>query len=118
MTTSTTLTADVGPCAGDGIDIAASNITLNLNGHRVFAAPGPRFGDFAGIRFQSVTNSTVESGEVTGFDAGVFLDHGSANTASHVNVHDNIGALNSFDSLLGDGIVTMHSGGNQIRTTP
>ncbi|MCA1683515.1 MAG: right-handed parallel beta-helix repeat-containing protein [Actinobacteria bacterium] len=45
ITASVTLTADVGPCNnGDGLVVeGASNIVINLNGHRVFAnAPLPR----------------------------------------------------------------------------
>ena len=122
-----TLTADLGPCAGDGIDIAANNVTVNLNGHTVYAASGPRYGDFAGIRFASVNHSAVEGfapakgggvttaeGQVTGFDAGVLIDHGSSNTVTHLNLHDNIGATYVIASLLGDGVAVMHSGGNTI----
>jgi len=35
ITVSTTLTADIGPCAQDGLIIGADGITLDLNGHRI-----------------------------------------------------------------------------------
>ncbi|MCA1696970.1 MAG: hypothetical protein LC749_20880, partial [Actinobacteria bacterium] len=57
ITRSTTLTANVGPCHGDGIVVAASNITLDLHGHRVFGDAAPEAtGDFAGIRLQRTSN--------------------------------------------------------------
>jgi hypothetical protein len=40
ITTSITLTADVGPCIGtDGLVVGADGITINLNGHRVIGDP-------------------------------------------------------------------------------
>src|SRR5947209_7621787 len=81
ITASVTLTADVGPCnTGDGLVVqGASNILINLNGHRVFAnAPLPRNigttpclfptpstplcyvpADFVGIHVLDSTNVTV-----------------------------------------------------------
>lgn len=122
-----TLTQDLGPCAGDGIDIAANNVTVNLNGHTVYAASGTRYGDFAGVRFESVNHSTVEGfarakggggataqGKVTGFDAGVLIDHGSSNTVTELNIHDNVGSTYAIASLLGDGVAVMHSPANTI----
>jgi streptogramin lyase len=111
--TNTTLTADVGPCAGEGIVVAANNVTLDLNGHRVFAGPGPRVGDFAGIHLRGAKGVTVTNGEVTGFDAGVFVDGGSGNIITHLKVHDNLGPPESA-SVLGDGIVLTHSAANIV----
>ncbi|HEV2810870.1 MAG TPA: hypothetical protein VGV93_10810, partial [Acidimicrobiales bacterium] len=50
ITQTTTLTADVGPCPGNGIIIGADNIMLNLNGHTISGTPGPGDGNAAGIR--------------------------------------------------------------------
>jgi len=113
LTRSITLSHDIGPCAGDGIVVTANNVTVDLNGHKVFAAPGRRVGDFAGIHLVGASRDTVKNGEVTGFDAGVFVDRGSANTLTHLNVHDNLGAPDPA-SFLGDGIVLMHSSDNTI----
>ena len=114
----TTLKHDIGPCPGDGIDVAASNVTLNLNGHRVFSNGGLRTGDFAGIHLMGVSGVTVVGGrpgsQVTGFDAGVLIDHGASNVVTRLNVHDNVGSLDAGNSLLGDGIVGLHTSGNRI----
>lgn len=108
ITVSTTLTSDVGPCtSGDGVDIAASGITLNLNGHSVIGAlvaSGPTAGTstaYAGVHFTNVSGSTVENGTVEYFQAGVLLDGGSGNTVKGVTAHDNVGTT---ASNYGDGI--------------
>lgn len=113
VTASTTLTHDVGPCPGDGIVVTGSSVTLDLGGHKVFAAPGPRVGDFAGVRLTGVSGDHVANGEVTGFDAGIVIDHGSANTVSGLNVHDNVSSPDPSNTL-GDGIDIFHSASNRI----
>ncbi|HEX3394760.1 MAG TPA: right-handed parallel beta-helix repeat-containing protein [Acidimicrobiales bacterium] len=117
----TTLTSDVGPCRGDGLIVTADNITLDLNGHRVFgnAAPEAR-GDFAGIRLQKTTGVTVTGGSVDHFAAGVVVQRGSANTVQNMVAHDNIapcqGEVNTQSpGLLGDGIVIFSSVGNRVQ---
>lgn len=112
VTRSTVLDRDIGPCRGDGILVTASNITLDLNGHRVFGSP-QRLGDFAGIHLRAVHGVTVRRGTVTGFDAGVWIERGSANTVTGMIVRDNLGAPEGA-STLGDGIVLFHSAGNRI----
>jgi parallel beta-helix repeat protein len=122
ITRNTTLVADIGPCPADGIIIGANNIRLNLNGHTVSGAPGPGSGNDAGIRLPFRTGVTItgrpgnsgHTGTVTGFDAGVFLNGGSANTIENLVVSDNIGPDGSEEPLLADGIVLFHSGGNRI----
>jgi streptogramin lyase len=113
VTHSMTLTHDVGPCAGDGIAVKASNLTLDLGGHKVFAAKGRRVGDFAGIHIVGVSGVTVRHGEVTGFDAGVWLDSGAHNTVTGLRIHDNLSPANEA-SLLGDGVALFHSASNTI----
>jgi streptogramin lyase len=112
VTQTTKLTHDVGPCAGDGILLKGSGITLDLNGHRVLGA-NRHLGDFAGIHFLGATNDVVMGGEVTGFDAGVFFDFGSTNTIRAMNIHDNVGMADPT-SAMGDGVFVAHSGGNKI----
>ena len=121
ITANTTLHSNIGPCSGDGIIIGANNITLNLNGHEIFGTPGDGGGNQAGIRvpFKSGVSIVGKSqrgqsaGTVRGFDAGVFVNGGSANTVRNLVVRDNIGPLDS-NSLLGDGIVVFKSPDNQI----
>lgn len=123
ITQSTTLTADVGPCSGNGIIIGADNIMLNLNGHSVSGTPGPGDGSAAGIRLPNrrgvrVTGHPGNSGKkgtVTGFDAGVAINAGSGNTVENMDVHDNIGPNgDAGEPELGDGIVAFRSSNNQI----
>lgn len=96
ITTNTTLSNDVGPCPGNGIIIAADNVTLDLNGHTVTgnpqarAAQGADAQDAAGVLFRNVSNSTVRNGTITGFDAGVAIVGGSGNAVSNVTARDNI----------------------------
>jgi len=112
ITHSTVLTNDVGPCPGNGLVIAASNVTLDLAGHRVYGtspatatdAPG-----FAGITLQSVHGVTVVNGSVDHFNAGILISGSSGNSIKGINVHDNLGSL--FGSTVetaaqyGDGIL-------------
>jgi parallel beta-helix repeat protein len=122
ITRTTTLTADVGPCAGTaGIIIGADKIMLNLNGHTVFGVPGSGAGNDGGIRLPNRSGVTITGqpgnsgrmGTVTGFDAGVVVNGGSGNTIENLNVRDNVGPLDS-NATLGDGIVLFHSSDNRI----
>jgi len=121
ITTSTTLTNDVGPCPADGVVIGAAGVTLNLAGHSVtgVAAKG---NSSVGIRITGLSEVKVKGaaagapqGSISGFDAGVLLSGGANNTITNVNVHDNIGELNDPDGFrLGDGILVDNSRGNTI----
>lgn len=121
ITKSTTLVADVGPCAGDGIIVGGDNIRLNLNGHTVFGTPGPGDGSAAGIRLMNRSRVTVtgrpgnsgNTGTVTGFDAGIAVYRGSGNTIENLVVRDNVGP-ESDQSELGDGIALFNSANNRI----
>ncbi len=120
ITKSTTLVADIGPCAADGIIIGADNIRLNLNGHTISGTPGVGNGNAAGIRLPFRTGVTItghpgnsgKKGTVTGFDGGVFINGGSGNTIENLVLSDNIGP--GGDAVLGDGIVAFHSAANRI----
>jgi len=113
LTADTTLSADVGPCPADGLIIGADSITLDLNGHRVFAVSDPQGGEFAGIHLRGVSGAIVRNGSVSGFDAGVFVDRGSGNLITRLTAHDNIGGTD-VASVLGDGVLVFHSAGNTI----
>lgn len=121
ITANTTLDADIGPCAGDGIIIGADNITLNLNGHHIFGTPGPGDGNQAGVRAPFRTGVSVvgnrrgslPAGTIRDFDAGVFINGGGSNRIRDLVVRDNIGPLDS-NALLGDGIAVFHSSDNSI----
>ena len=114
ITVSTTLAADVGPCPspglGWGISIGASNITLDLNGKRVFGVGPP--GEGPGIHIFRRTGVTVKNGTADHFDCGVLIEGGSGNTVSGITAEDNIGR--SPGSVCGDGIAIESSTGNLV----
>lgn len=115
-----TLTANVGPCAGDGLIFSASNATLDLGGYKVWSnttgPAGSPAGEHVGIALKNMTggvsNSTVKNGEVTGFAAGVRIDGGGRNTVKEINAHDNVGPAGADNN--GDGISTWNSDNNTI----
>ncbi len=109
ITSNTVLDSDIGPCQSGALRITASNITLNLNGHRVFGRPGP--GDGTGILLFRVDNVTVTNGRVTDFDMGVAIEGGAANTVRNITARDNIGS-NTTNG--GDGIAVLSSRNNRI----
>lgn len=121
ITRNTTLTRDVGPCAGNGLVVAGDHVTLDLNRHRVFGTAAPEAQhDVAGILFRSTTGAKVTGGTVDHFAAGVVIERGSANTVEHLAVHDNITACErevhtQSPGLFGDGILVLSSVRNRVR---
>ncbi len=120
VTQSVTLDADVGPCPGDGLVVRASNVTVDLNGHRIFAAQGPA--DTAGVRLFNAANPpsglsgvTVTNGVIEGFDAGVAVFGGSGNRIHGLVVQDNVNPGGEGVACdLGDGIALTNSDNNRI----
>lgn len=88
VTSDTTLTGDVGPCAGHGIVVAADNVTLDLNGFTVRGAKA--VAEQVGILLDGVQGVTVKNGTVTGFDAGVSIEYGGGNTVTGVTATRNV----------------------------
>lgn len=131
ITTSTKLSADVGPCPGKGIIIAASNITVDLNGHTVSGNSRARGSglDQGGVVLRRVRGVTLTNGTVRGFDAGVVINGGGDNTVTKVKAVDNVNyrvitgrnavpPTNPDPGLpcdLGDGITVVGSSGNTLR---
>lgn len=68
VTSNITLTADLGPCSGDGLRVENSNVTINLNGRRIFATAGSTG---TGVRIVNGQDITVRSGRLEGFANGV-----------------------------------------------
>lgn len=121
ITASVTLTADVGPCPGDGLVVTGSNITIDLGGHSVIGtftqlAPMPptNNSDGVGVHLMQASGVTVTDGTIYHFAAGVRLDGGSGNSITHLNVHDNIGDLGVDNADNGDGISLLASNNNLI----
>jgi parallel beta-helix repeat protein len=109
ITSNTVLDSDIGPCSSGGLRVTASDITIDLNGHRVFGRPSP--GDGTGILLFRVSNVTVRNGTVSNFDMGVAIEGGAANTVRGITARDNIGS-NTTNG--GDGIAVLSSRANRI----
>ncbi len=110
ITTSVVLDSDVGPCS-TGLIVGADNIVIDLGGHRLFGTANP--GEGPGILVRNRSNVTIQSGTVTGFDAGISIEGGSRNTVYAVNVQDNVGFLTGA-GFYGDGILVFNSSANHI----
>ena len=118
ITESVWLDSDVGPCPGDGLIVAASGITVNLNGFAIRGANGPN--ETAGIRLRRVNKVTVTNGEIKGFDAGLVIGNGSQNIIRGLEVHHNdgnavVGTPPAPACNLGDGIVGLSANNNVIQ---
>ncbi|HWG73513.1 MAG TPA: right-handed parallel beta-helix repeat-containing protein [Acidimicrobiales bacterium] len=129
VTRSTKLAADIGPCVGtDGIDVVASGIRLDLNGHTITGADTTNSTNVEqiGVRLANVHGVDVSGpGTITKFDAGVGVTGGGGNLIRGLTVHDNIshvtftGGVNPLDPEAtacnwGDGIATDNSSHNTI----
>lgn len=107
----TTLDSDVGPCPGTGIIVGASNITLNLNGHRVFATAGVP-GEGAGIHLVGRSGVRIINGTVEFFDAGIAIEGGGSNTVQGMTLNRNEG---DSTTDFGDGLALNASHDNVIQ---
>ena len=79
------LLADVGPCSGDGLIVAVNGVSINLNGHKIFATQRLN----VGIRLENVSNVSVVGGTLEGFDTGVLIVGGLADTVANMTVRNN-----------------------------
>ncbi len=109
ITQSTVLANDVGPCFNFGIIVGADNVTLDLNGHRIFG--NDLSNDKAGVYLLNRTGVTVRNGTVTDFDMGVAIEGGSRNTVDGITARHNIGGGAGTG---GDGIAILSSSFNRI----
>ena len=91
VTTSITLHADVGPCAGPAaLIVGANNVTIDLGGHRLFGETGPLDMGGTGVRIEGRSGVTVTNGTITDFDAAVAILDSSGTEVSNLTVRDNI----------------------------
>jgi parallel beta-helix repeat protein len=74
ITKSTTLKANLGPCAGNGLVIRAKGITLNCNFYTISGS-----GIDTGINITGMTKVTIKNCFVTGFSIGISLSRSSNN---------------------------------------
>lgn len=104
---------DLGPCTGDGIDVAHNNVTLSLNGHTITGndTNNHTANEQLGVLLANVTGVKVHGpGTITAFDGGVAVLGGGNDSVSKVVTHDNInhvlepegGVINPTTHLYGD----------------
>ena len=82
--TSTTLTANIGPCSGNGLVIGINGITLDCAGHTISGT-----GTGNGITFTGHTKVTVKNCKVTGFEYAFYLYGSSKNTLTGNKANSN-----------------------------
>jgi parallel beta-helix repeat protein len=87
------------PASTDGIDVSATNVTVDLNG---FAIIGPSSSSLdLGISASGENDVTVENGTVTGFGIGV--DVGNFGVVRNVHADVNGGGIQAgFDAVVED----------------
>ena len=85
ITTDTTLDSDIGPCVGDGLIVAADDISLDLGGHTVSGT-----GTGAGVRVARHTGVEVTNGVIDGFHTGLVLDEADGNHVRSLTLRDNV----------------------------
>jgi len=88
VTTNITLSNDVVGCAGDGLIVGASHITIDLGGHTVGASA---VSGGAGVRVgPGRAGVTVRNGTIVGFVQGVVLDTAGDNHVSDLVITDSV----------------------------
>ena len=86
------------PASTDGIDVSASNVTIDLNGFGIIG-PGSSGITPNGINASTAAEVTVENGTVTGF--GIAVDVGNVSIVRNVHADVNgTGIQTGFDALV------------------
>jgi large repetitive protein len=84
ITSSITLGNDLLGCAGDGLVIGASGITVDLNGHLVQGT-----GTGSGVRNPGHHDVTIRNGTIRSFDSGVLLYGAQRNVVAGISLDQN-----------------------------
>ena len=125
VTISITLTADIGPCSGDGLIIGADKVSINLNRHTISGDGNYENGVQVGIRMTDRLLARVKGpGTIKAFNAGVAIEGGARNSVTGItatlNKSCNSDAVPTPDVCLnnnmGDGILMVSSITNQVRS--
>ena len=107
ITTDTTLRSDLSNCRGDGLVIAADDITLDLNGHTIDGVQaGPRDCDLQATGIHNPAGHdgvTIQNGTVQQFGAGIDGGFGRSRLRN-LTVRDNRGAGIGIGAFGGDNL--------------
>jgi parallel beta-helix repeat protein len=90
ITVSTTLTSDLGPCAGNGLVIGSDNITLDCGGHAVTGTAHSSYG----IEIMNLSNVIVKNCLLSNFYNGILVNGGAG-----VVLSDNVARNNSAEGF-------------------
>ena len=107
LTTSTTLTSDIGPCVGPGLILGSNGITLDCAGRTVTGSATAEIGS-SGIDLSGRTGDAVKNCTVSSFHDGFLLSGSTSNTLSgntaSGNTHDgfNIASSSTKNTLTGN----------------
>lgn len=85
----TVLTADLTCGPGDGLEIVADGVTLDLGGHTITGPGAYGAGAAAGVRVTQRTGVTVMHGTITGYQTGVVLNESRDGHVTRLTVHHN-----------------------------
>lgn len=87
ITRSTTLTADLLGCTGDGLVIAASRVTIDLGGHTL---GGAEDNGSVGIRVTGRQDVKIVNGSISGFDTGIAVTDSRRVTVRDMTVNSQV----------------------------
>jgi len=89
ITADTVLTTDLTCGAGDGLEIVADGVTLDLGGHTITGPGAYGAGAGAGVRVTRRTGVTVTHGTITGYQTGVVLNESRDGHVTKLTLHHN-----------------------------
>jgi parallel beta-helix repeat protein len=85
----TVLTTDLTCGAGDGLEIVANGVTLDLGGHTITGPGAYGQGAGAGVRVTQRTGVTVMHGTITGYQTAVIFNESRDGHVTRLTVHHN-----------------------------
>lgn len=105
ITTNTTLSADIGPCSGNGLSLGASNIVLDCAGHTIIG--DGTISAYLGIDSDSIDGVVVKDCIVSGFVYGFVLTATLYSTLENNSANGNgigfqVETSSSLDTLVGN----------------
>lgn len=123
ITTSITLTNNVGPCPADGLVVGANNITINLNGHKVYGVPTPQVTLTYDVQVRANGQDLVNQQETAGVaytaTTGVGIRVGDPVTGASTSVsggYTNVTIQGPGEITAFDAGVTLEGGGGHTVT--